>query len=304
MKRAVVLIAAVAAIYLVYTSCSAGQDDSYYPQFVKIGTWNLEWFGALGRSEEDIAAIAELIRIEQIDLLCLQEITCECTLRQLAEILGYDYFISPQRTPQKLALIWDPEKVKEVVFREDAYNALERVAKHGLGYDSRQPLVFSILAGRFDFTLMNVHLKSIPERQSSVEIRNIQYQTINLWLQQELAIPGGEKDILIAGDFNSYNYGISSAQLLNAGYVSFVTTGLPPNEYSNIWYYTTDEGDSIRNKSLIDHMAVTDALLHGEFEMVHPIRDWDEELGTELFENHYSDHLPLVATFIAYGDHD
>jgi endonuclease/exonuclease/phosphatase family metal-dependent hydrolase len=305
MKKLALVIVAGVALYFAFTTFSSSDETKYVPPTeIKVATWNLEWFGAYGRTKADIKMIASVIEEEKIDILCLQEITCECTLKILAEELEYDYFLSPQRVPQKLALLWNPTSIRTVRFEEGAFNSLVRVAKHGLGYDSRQPLVFSVKAGDFDFTLFNVHLKSNPENSKSVEIRNIQYDTINGWLQGELAREGSEKDIIIAGDFNSYNYGISSERLVNAGFVRFATTDLASDDYSSIYYTYNDDDTATRRTSLIDHIAITDDLRGGEFVEIQEIRDWDKELGEDEYELRVSDHLPVIAVFNTTADRD
>lgn len=267
----------------------------------RIATWNLEWFGALNRSEEDIERIADIIRELGIDVLALEEITCPCTVEQLAAKLGdYEYFISPQRIPQKLALLWRKDRADKIEFDEQAFDALRGVAVTGFDRELRQPLVFRMRIDNFDFTLMVVHLKSVPKAERSVEIRNIQYDAINKWLGAELSSADAEKDIIIAGDFNSYYYGVSSERLRQAGHVVFVTTTLPQGEYSNIWH----DYEGNRNLSLIDHIAVTPTLRDGEFERIEPIRDWDVEIGADKYENGISDHLPLVAVFKTSVDKD
>lgn len=285
---------------LIAFAASCGETTTAATDQIRIGTWNLEWFGALSRTPEDIAKIADIIREQEIDILALEEITCECTLQALAEELGYEYFISTQRVPQKLALLWRSDAVDELTFDNDAYNAMRGVADTGLDRESRQPLVFRVVAGKFDFTLAVVHLKSIPELERSVNIRNVQYDAINAWLSAELNADDPERDIIIAGDFNSYNTGISSERLLQGGHVVFATAEMPDNEYSNIWY----DREGNRNLSFIDHVAITPALKGGEFLMVEPIKDLDAEFGGDEYENHISDHLPLVAVFRTDRDLD
>lgn len=287
-------------ILLILIAVNCGESTQASADQIRIGTWNLEWFGALGRTPEDITRIADIIREQDIDILALEEITCECTLQALAEELGYEYYLSSQRVPQKLALLWRSEAVDEINFDTDAYNALRRVADTGLDRESRQPLVFRVVAGNFDFTLVVVHLKAIPELERSVEIRNVQYDTINAWLAAELSSANAERDIIIAGDFNSYLTGISSARLLQGGHVVFATKDLPESEYSNIWH----DRDGNRNLSLIDHIAITPTLKNEEFITVEPIPDLDAELGGDDYENHISDHLPVVAVFSTDRDRD
>jgi endonuclease/exonuclease/phosphatase family metal-dependent hydrolase len=271
------------------------------PKTARIATWNLEWFGALGRSDRDITRIAGIIKELQIDVLALEEITCPCTLEQLAAALPeYDFFLSPQRIPQKLALMWRKDRVDSVEFDRKAYDAMRGAADTGLDYELRQPLVFRMRIDKFDFTLVVVHLKSGTEAQRSVEIRNIQYDTINEWLRGELEKPDAERDIVIAGDFNSYNHGISSERLLAAGHIVFTTTSLPEGAYSDIWY----DHEGKRNLSLIDHIAVTPDLRDGEFASIDPIRRWDEQIGREEYERGISDHLPVAAVFKTDADLD
>lgn len=300
------LIAVAAVLFFLIAApgaaCStpAPADEPQAAPLVRVGAWNLEWFGALGRSAEDICRIAGIIRELDVDLLALEEITCPCTLDELARELGWRSFISPQRVPQKLALIWNPETVQSVVFDEESYTALRRAADTGLDRESRQPIVFDVTAGAFDFTFVVVHLKSIPEVERSVEIRNVQYDAINAWLRQRVAQPGSEKDVIIAGDFNAYTTGVSSARFLEAGLMEFATAALPRSEYSNIWY--NREGQ--RMQSFIDHIAISTNLRAEEFVEMLPIRDWDEELGRDYYENHISDHLPIVAVFRTDRDID
>ena len=277
------------------TSATNGEDG-----ILKIATWNLEWFGALGRDDTDIDKIADIVTELQLDLISLQEITCECTLSTLAEKLNFNYYISSQRVPQKLAVLWNPATVETVNFNSESYNALRKVAAHGLGRESRQPLVFNVVSGKFDFTFVVVHLKSIPEDEYSLRVRNIQYDSINEWLKSKLENPEADKDIIIAGDFNAYNTGVSSERLLETGYVEFTTAGFGSKEYSSIWH----DRDGNRNLSLIDHIAITSVLKHGEFREILPIRDWDTEMADGEYERRISDHLPLVAVFSNTTDDD
>jgi endonuclease/exonuclease/phosphatase family metal-dependent hydrolase len=304
MKRILLLLGIVVILIIVVIIASMEPTPSPppndNPDELRLGTWNLEWFGALGRSPDDIREIADIVRELRLDVLALQEITCACTLERLAEELGFDWYISPQRIPQKLALMWAPGKVQEVFFDETSYRALERVAFTGLSSESRQPLVFRMKSGQFDFSLMVVHLKSIPEAERSVEIRNVQYDAINQWLTNEMGRSAVERDIIIAGDFNSFRTGISSERLLAGGYVEFATTRLGDDEYSNIWY--NRDGD--RNLSFIDHMAMTPTLLGEEFREVLPIIDWDRKYPDGEYERRISDHLPLVAVFDTTRDLD
>ena len=291
MKKFIVISVLTISIIALSISCDkASSDDG---PVLRLATWNLEWFGALGRTPEDISRIAGIIKDQNLHLIALQEITCECTLKSLAEELNYEYFISTQRVPQKLALLWNPKEVQEVEFDNDAYNALVKVAEHGLGRPSRQPLVFNIKSGEFDFRLVVVHLKSVPEADYSVEVRNIQYDSINAWLKQALEGDAAEKDIIIAGDFNSFNHGISSERLRQAGLVEFTSTEYQEQEYSNIWY----NRDARRSKSLIDHIAITPSLRQEEYSEILPIKDLDVELGEKYYENSISDHLPVIAVF-------
>jgi endonuclease/exonuclease/phosphatase family metal-dependent hydrolase len=309
MKRSLIILSLAISALWVFVSCTPPEESAAIPaqpsgerpKTVRIATWNLEWFGALDRGKEDIARIAGIIKELDIDILALEEITCPCTLEQLAaDLPGYDFFLSPQRIPQKLALLWRKDRVDRAEFDQAAYDALRRVADTGLDYEMRQPLVFRMKVGEFDFTLMVVHLKSGPEAERSLEIRNIQYDTINEWLRGELEAPEAERDIIIAGDFNSYNSGVSSERLLAAGYVIFATSALPEGDYSEIWY----DRNGNRNLSLIDHIALSATLRDGEFESIEPIRDWDVEIGPEEYERGCSDHLPLVTVFKTNADLD
>ena len=289
---------ALCVVLLFALAIGCGESTQAAADTIRIGTWNLEWFGALGRTPEDITQIADIIRAQEIDILTLQEITCECTLQALAEELGYEYYLSSQRVPQKLALLWRSDMVDEISFDNEAYNALRGVADTGLDRESRQPLVFRVISGSFDFTLVVVHLKAIPELERSVEIRNVQYDVLNTWLASELV--GDERDIIIAGDFNAYRTGSSSERLLQAGHVVFATADMPENEYSNIWY----NRDGNRNLSFIDHIAISTNLKAEEFVSVDPIEDLDVQMGEDDFENRISDHLPLVAVFRTDRDLD
>ncbi|MBN2431707.1 MAG: endonuclease/exonuclease/phosphatase family protein [Acidobacteria bacterium] len=304
MKKILILLGIGLILVLVIAIISRGPvpvpPPNDQPDELRLATWNLEWFGALGRSPDDIREIAAIIRELKLDIVALQEITCPCTLENLAEELDFQWYISPQRIPQKLALIWAPGKVKNVFFDENAYRSLEKVAFTGLSSESRQPLVFRLQSGAFDFSLIVVHLKAIPEAERSVEIRNVQYDAINRWLADELARPGAEEDIMIAGDFNAFRSGISSERLLAAGYVEFATDTLGDDEYSNIWY----DRDGDRNLSFIDHIALTPSLRQEEFREILPIRDWDKNYPADAFERRISDHLPLVAIFDTTRDLD
>lgn len=294
-----IVVAAAATLAIAFTPFCAQEESKTH--VARIGTWNLEWFGALGRSDADITKLADIIRELNIDVLALQEITCPRALEKLKkELQRYDCFISPQRIPQKPALLWRTDRVEKVCFDEDAFEALRGVAVTGLDRESRQPLVFRMKIDEFDFTLMVVHLKSVPEAERSVRIRNVQYDSINVWLAKELGSPGADQDIIIAGDFNSFATGVSSERLVSAGHVKFTSANLAQDEYSNIWY--DHEGN--RNLSLVDHIVITAALEQGEFRLIEPIKDLDSELGADAYETRISDHLPVIAVFKTDRDLD
>lgn len=154
----------------------------------------------------------------------------------------------------------------------------------------RKALVIDMKIGKFDFTLIAVHLKSGREGENQ-QIRDQQCQVIGDYiteLRQE-----SREDILLMGDFNmipgedvSNFHHLGGDDLMN-----FLSSWDLQDRFSHIL--------PAGRANLLDGFAISRTFsteyIRGSLRLF-PLH-WTMDLGREKFRKEVSDHLPFVASF-------
>lgn len=154
----------------------------------------------------------------------------------------------------------------------------------------RQALVADITIGRFDFTLIAVHLKS-GRGSNEQRIRDEQCKVIGAFITALRA--QSREDILLMGDFNmipgedvSNFHHLGGDDLMN-----FVSSWDLQDRFSHIL--------PAGRANLLDGFAISRTFsteyVRGSLRLF-PMH-WTMDMGRERFRERVSDHLPFVATF-------
>ena len=164
----------------------------------------------------------------------------------------------------------------------------------------RRAFAVDVRVGQFDFLMLVLHLKA-GRTSSDRAIRDRQVQPIASFLAAELA--GGERDVLVVGDYNmipgadSSNFnGLNSGNLLR-----FISSEDLAGQFSHL-----AEGGSCDDGNLLDGFAVAQTHTTEYIEASLRIYPTHRVLGMSLcaFREDVSDHLPLMARFRILADDD
>ena len=153
---------------------------------LRVATWNLRHFGD---DRDDTGAVADFIRQREFDVVALQEVRGEgSAVEEVCRRLGRSWraIVSDKTGGHRLATLYD----RRVVRPGRSVRLFELPVE-------RQPQAVHLRAGNVDFTLVNVHLFASDTRRRRAEARRLAAM-----LRQD-RWPPGERDIVIAGDFNS-----------------------------------------------------------------------------------------------------
>lgn len=250
---------------------------------VRIAAFNIQVFGKTKRSNPEVMDV--LVEIAQgYDVVAVQEVrdatemTADIFLDQLNASSEYTYAMveGPRvgRTSSKEQYVI--YYVPALVQLENAYT----LADEGDLFE-REPLVATLKAGEFDFTLVVCHIK--PD-EAEAELRALAGAVPLI-----LAENPSEKDILLLGDFNADGSYLDEAELPGI---------FTPDSYTIL---ITDEMDTMtKTENTYDRIIVTGATAGYEyiedsagvfyFDSVLGIQD--EELVVDV-----SDHYPVFANF-------
>lgn len=307
---------------------------------IEVGAWNLEHFqkgtkgrgfpeyiGAEGipdRTDADYQYVADIIKNLSLKVLVLEEINGKdseeegdevrsAELDLLTQKLGtdrYAYIIGSTGRTQRIAILYD----RSAVFLESSCEAaLPNEKVDGKSLFDREPLlayfkVFSEGVEMNDFVVVGVHLASI---QDLVHNHDRAMHMIVDWLKQTQSvsgcIPPGERDVIIAGDFNANRFdnkkevfwdemeaGDWNVLADDASYPATRLSGKPPEQ---------------RN-SAIDYIIISKGLGGLDGEEVHQVVPTiHSELvslagGGMAFRRKASDHLPLSIHLDVRADTD
>lgn len=258
-----------------------------------IGCFNIEWFGSGNtkpRTEEDIRAVADVIKATDAALLGLAEIGDEQTMDRLLQYLpGYQYALGTSGRGQRCGILWDTARasVGRPFEWPDINQGLERSAG-----TLRAPLYAQARVGNFDFLFVVVHLKAMFDDRS-IRMRRTQAARLRARLDEWLA-ENADKDVIVVGDYND----LPDSPTLRAitGGRGFVNAGarLPDSA-------TTYLGRSSR----IDHVLIASPAVSQE-EWTSKVFIYPKPRGAArtAYEDSVSDHLPTWATFDTREDND
>jgi len=268
---------------------------------VSIGTFNVEWLGsekAAGmkpRKEAEYRDIASLIKESGASIMGLEEVGTEEAVQRLINYLpGYDYVIGTTGVrdggkSQRLVVLYDTAKVQ---CDKSSVEELKDVMVPEIAGEGRlrAPLAVKMKADNFDFTLVVCHMKARFDERAK-EIRNAQADRLNSWIQNRVET-GGDKDIIVVGDFNDFIGSIPLKKMESQLY--FVTQeAAERGDYSNIKF-----------KSLIDQIGATKTPGGAESNYI-PQSVHTPDVGKyPNFVKRISDHRPVVATFRSDIDPD
>jgi endonuclease/exonuclease/phosphatase family metal-dependent hydrolase len=288
------------------------QDCSSNP-CIQIGTFNIEWLGASNesmhphRTREQVRRIGALIaNTLDLEIVVLEEINTESAeygwLREYLTERGYRLRAGEAGGEQRVVIAYDDDEVDLLpTLGGDGIRELPVQASFnypdGCRSEARRPLAGHFRAGQFRFLLVGVHLKSQRDGECGDRIRTV--QTTELFTAvQRLRSESGERDVIIAGDFNSRLSNVTLAPLLGAPGFRALTTaerrasGSPDISYLKAPY-----------QELIDHLVVDIAAT----------REWVPRSTTiyrvptspsarAAYLRTISDHAPVWASFATSTD--
>ncbi|WP_136809794.1 endonuclease/exonuclease/phosphatase family protein [Desulfosediminicola flagellatus] len=257
-----------------------------------IAAWNLKGYHGItdDRIEKQINGLAML----DAEVVALVEINPLATLEKIQSglsKLGVNY--------QK-ALLQQSGKLHIGVLYKDGIEAsnLRLVEGSDLGDpEKRKALVVDLKIGKFDCTLIVVHLKSGREK-SSQRLRDEQAKVICKYIEE--CRVSGREDIILTGDFNMIpGQDISNFHYLGGDDVmDFISSWDLQERFSHIM----EKGRA----NLLDGFAITRTFskeyIRGSLR-VFPMH-WSMDIGREHYKDEVSDHLPFVATFRVDRDAD
>jgi endonuclease/exonuclease/phosphatase family metal-dependent hydrolase len=261
----------------------------------RIATWNIEGFSAIPQSR--LNKIVDGLKELDADIVVLPELNplshAQAIADKLSETPGQCY---------KATAIDQPLAHQEIGFVHKCavtVSASELVIGSDLGEpDARNGAVIRAKIGSFDFVVIGLHLKS-GRTAANRRMRNEQLKIIRAYV--EGVVMGGEKDVLVIGDYNMIPApDHENFETLNAvGTLRFVSSEDLAGGFSHI----SESGGA---GNLLDGYGFTNIDASEYQEGSVEIVQLHERLGLSLFQfkSQVSDHLPVVAEFNVDADHD
>ena len=267
--------------------------DAFQPKFSKneliVGTFNVEWLGdgindRKDRTEEDYKTISKIIAEMNADVLGLQEIENETTIKKILKYLkGYKYKITQNNSAQNVAFLYNSKIKIKRSFEYDKIDFQDR--------STRPALVMELKKGNLDFVISNIHFKSTShydnteeKRERSYSIRTKQAEEMSYFVDSILNSKN-EKDVIILGDFND-----TPVRKKNPTLMALLDN---PNVT-----FITKEMKSCKSRSMyaIDHIVVSNSLLNRFVQSSERSYDISLVFGKDVAKN-ISDHCPVLANF-------
>lgn len=288
------------------------------PDCVRVGSWNIEWFGSSKRQQPvdqaTIDQIANKIAIDwSIDIITLQEINTDMNgesrgefysllpwqrLQKALEKRGYKTANGNSGYAQHIVMAWRKPVVAiqkpQDLSIPDNYTINEFCRSANL----RKPLGGLFKAGQFDFWLVGLHLKAnTGPAACTTAIRSAQIEALT---QEVSKLTTQDADIILAGDFNASSRHNSLAGLPATGFQSLTDKPMRHPDSNTVSHHgkASKKADS---GSLLDQF------------MIRPTATQEWQAGstviykpdnTNQFANTYSDHLPLWTDFSITTDDD
>ena len=295
MSTRYVLAAALVCIALI-GGC-ARQEGLEGRDRIVVGTFNIAWLGdgsndRVPRTTDDYRRVAETIRQTGADILGLQEIENSAAVDSVLKHLpGFERVVGTRGREQNVAVIY-----RTGMSVTSAGEYMPVAIQEGR---NRPGLVLECRAGNFDWTMMVVHFKSTSRYDSTADmkeqsrvVRRQQAEKVREWVQ-EVTAKGGEKDVILIGDFNDFparEKGPTLTPLQDPALLTFLTADMT----------------SCKNKhwKVIDHIVVSTSArrryIDGTLFLWNVYDQYPKDEAGKI-----SDHCPIVAQFdIAAPDND
>jgi|Deesub1362A_J573_1020465.scaffolds.fasta_scaffold00073_11 endonuclease/exonuclease/phosphatase family metal-dependent hydrolase len=183
-----------------------------------LATWNIANLGTQKRRDKDLRLIAEIIR--PFDLIAIQEVKDDYRqFHKVVEYLGNPFqciFTDRAGNDERLAFIYDKERVQprelvgELVIlpRERpklTFNTKRGKIKEKFQGFNRNPFLASWQAGKFTFTLVNVHIYYGAGSGKKFRRRVLEVYALARWAHKRVTERREftyDPDIILIGDFN------------------------------------------------------------------------------------------------------
>ena len=252
-----------------------------------VAAWNLAGWG--GIPTERLGKQVKGLVMMDAELVALVEVPSEEALTFLRDELEknglvYDTLFVPQQSDLHIGLLY-----KRPIIVENA----RFIDGSDLGdATKRKALVVDVAIGRFDFTLIGVHLKSGRSGESQ-QIRDEQCKVIGDFITELRGAPDRNPDVVLLGDFNMIP-GQDTSNFFHLGgddIMDFISSWDLQDRYSHLL--------PAGRANLLDGFAVSRRFsteyIKGSLRLF-PMH-WNMDIGQEKFRTTVSDHLPFVATF-------
>jgi predicted extracellular nuclease len=284
---------------------------------IQIGSYNLELFGLDradydgvdrgDRSEAELDSIVTRIATTlDLEVVVFQEINTQSDqwtkLKGKLGTHGYKFFEGTHSDrKQFVVLAWDDDEVKlqepakELAVRDD-FSLSGGCSESGL----RTPVAGRFKAGEFDFWVIGVHLKSRSGTPDcTTKIRREQCKDLKEKID-EMTADGGEKDVIIVGDYNEKPGHDSFKPLTDAGFTSQMKFLMP----------TSAKGSYIKNSGLHQSDDLIDQIMirYSDTKEVVPNSAYVLPIASASEAKDYiikqSDHVPACVSFRIDVDRD
>lgn len=301
---------------------------------VRIGTWNLEFFGNRRdepRTDADIDKVAAFVRKLGVDILAVQEVGTLEALQKLALALGPRWQVILGSTGmwrdgsggQRLGFVWNEDRVELLQAEEllDLPREADDPQAGRLPIFHRVPICAAFRArnGGLDFRAVTVHLKADNRRdldqhkrdEMSTRKRAAEMSLLGKALQRMLAPPSEDQDLIVLGDFNHVFARERSSETPDETKVRFDLrvpllgdmpgfTRLPPaTARPTIRWFPESIDHVVVSPHLRPEAVASSVTVHGPFADHEPTT---AEL--DAWQKAFSDHFPLTCDLSAEHDED
>ena len=258
----------------------------------RIAAWNLQGFG--GITEERLQKQVEGLALLDAEVVTLVEINPPDTLDKLIQGLNdkglcYKSKLLPQTSELHIGVIYKQGITAENSRLLDGSD-LDDPAK-------RKAFIVDMTVGKFDFTLIAVHLKSGRGANEQL-IRDEQAKVIGQFIKEQRDL--SREDILLMGDFNMIpGQDVSNFHFLGGSHL--VDDGKDLIDFLSSWDLQARFSHILPKgrANLLDGFAISRTFskeyIRGSLQL-YPMH-WTMDMGRESFRNEVSDHLPFVASF-------
>ncbi|MFP2909333.1 putative Ig domain-containing protein [Pyxidicoccus sp. 3LFB2] len=282
-----------------------GPPPATFP--VKVGNWNIEWFGSPVEDPADDALqltnVQTVIANAGADVWGLAEIIDTEHFNELkARLPGYDGFLADDfsRVSSGSSYYSSAEQKLGVLFKSDVVQVLRAdvvLTDYNFDFAGRPPLRVDLRITRngasVDMTLMVVHLKATTSTPASDD--HARRLAAAGWLKEYLDTQLPTQRVMVVGDWND-DVDTSTVSGLDTPFRNFV------NDTADYTFTTqalslNNVGSTTRRTTFIDHQLATNEMMAsyvpGSAEVIRP----DNPPVIANYRSTTSDHYPITSRF-------